>query len=293
MASVQANGITIEYEQHGSGPAVLFIMGLGAQLTAWPSELIDRVVGAGHQAICMDNRDIGLSSEMEGDPPTKLYLAKSLLMRRRAVAPYLLADMADDAAGLLEALDIDSAHVIGVSMGGMIAQSLTCGHPERVISLTSIMSTTGDRRNGTMSAGMLRYQARRPAATRENAVDLVVESFSRIGGPHTDAVDLRARAEKSVARSFRPAGMARQTAAVMASPDRTKALRSVTAPTLVIHGMLDELVKPSGGIATAKAVPNSRLLMFPDMGHDLPEPRIDEIANAILANFARVDTAAL
>jgi pimeloyl-ACP methyl ester carboxylesterase len=290
MASVAANGITIEYESTGEGPPVLFVMGLGTQLTAWPPALRDRIVAAGYRVICMDNRDIGLSSEMTGDLPTKRQLAKSILTRRRVDSAYLLSDMARDCAGLLDVLGIERAHVMGVSMGGMISQALAIEHPDKVVSLTSIMSNSGDRRNGGISAAMLRFQARRPAATLENAVDLAVENHLRIGGPHTNEADVRKRAAASVARSFRPEGQARQTAAILASPNRTEGLGSVTAPTLVIHGLLDELVKPSGGVATAKAVPNSRLLMFPDMAHDLPAPRIDEIADAMLDNFKRAES---
>jgi pimeloyl-ACP methyl ester carboxylesterase len=289
MASTNANGITIEYESRGEGPAVLCIMGLGAQLTAWPPDLIDRLTASGHRVICMDNRDIGLSTEMSGEPPTKVALARSVLTRKPATATYQLSDMADDSAGLLDGLGIESAHVIGASMGGMIAQTMAIDHPDKVASLTSIMSNPGDRRSGSMTASMLKFQAQRPRPTLANAVDLAVQSYTRIGGPHTDPADLRPRAERSVERSFRPLGMARQTAAIMASPDRTEALRSLDMPTLVIHGILDELVKPSGGIATANAVPNARLLMFPDMAHDLPAPRIDEIADAMLTNFARAN----
>ena len=289
MTSVEANGITIEYESTGEGPPVLFIMGLGAQLVSWPPALRDRIVAAGYRVICMDNRDIGLSSEMSGELPTKRQLARSILTRRPGASAYLLSDMANDSAGLLEALGIERAHVMGVSMGAMISQALTIEHPDKVASLTSIMSNPGDRRSEGISAAMLRFQARRPAATLENAVDLAVENQLRIGGPHASEADMRTLVTASVARSFRPEGVARQTAAVMASPNRTEGLRSVTVPTLIIHGLLDELVKPSGGIATAKAVPNSRLLMFADMAHDLPASRTDEIADAMLDNFDRAD----
>ena len=208
-------------------------------------------------------------------------------IRRPPHADYHLADMAADTAGLLDALEIDSAHVVGVSMGGMIAQSLAIAHPDRVRSLTSIMSHTGDRKNGRITGKMMVKLARLPDATPENAVDRSVELFRLISGPDFAPVEHRRRAQRSHERSFRPDGVARQTAAIMASPDRTAQLARVSAPTLVVHGLVDPLVKPSGGIATAKAVPGSRLVMYPDMGHDLPRKRTAEMIGEIRRNADR------
>jgi pimeloyl-ACP methyl ester carboxylesterase len=237
--------------------------------------------------IRFDNRDIGLSTEFTSPPPTTGQLAKAVLARRPVAAEYFIGDMAADAAGLLDALGIESAHVAGMSMGGMITQALAIDHPSRVRSMTSIMSTTGNRRVGQPKLSLIRRFARRPVPTRETAVELGVETFRAISGPTFEETEARSLVESSVARSFRPAGVARQTAAVIASPDRTAGLRRVSAPALVIHGLVDPLVRLSGGIATAAAIPGSRLLVFNDMAHDLPRTRWQEMADAIAVNAAR------
>ena len=195
--------------------------------------------------------------------------------------------MAADAAGLLEALGIESAHVVGMSMGGMIGQQLTIDHPAKVRSLTSIMSNTGDGKNGRATVKVMRKIARMEPPTRETAAQRSVDNFLLFSGPHFDPEGHLLKAKISVERSFRPAGTARQTAAIMASADRTPGLAGVAAPTLVVHGLVDTLVKPSGGIATAKAVPGSRLVMYPDMGHDLPRPRWAEMIAEIRQNADR------
>ena len=287
MASVEANGITLEFDERGSGEPLLVIMGLGGQLVDWPDGFVDELVLRGFRVIRFDNRDIGLSTEFTAAPPTTSEIARAVLLRRPIPAEYLLGDMARDAVGLLDALGVEGAHVVGMSMGGMIAQTLAIDDPTRVRSLTSIMSTTGNRRVGRPKLSLIRRFARRPVPTRETAVDIGVETLRAISGPAFDPVETRRLVTASVSRSFRPAGTARQTAAIMGSPDRTVGLRRLAVPTLVIHGMLDPLVRPSGGLATAKAVPGSRLLMFNDMAHDLPRPRWSEIADAIAANAAR------
>ena len=289
MASVQANGITIEYELQGSGEPLLLVMGLGGQLTDWPQDFVDLIAAQGFQVIRLDNRDSGLSTEFSGPAPTNWQVAKSVLFRRPMQSEYLLSDMAADAAGLLDTLDIDSAHVVGVSMGGMIAQTLAIEHPERVRSVTSVMSTTGNRKVGQPTMRLIRKFARRKPATLETAIDDAVETFREISGPAFDEQEFREISKSSIARSFRPIGTGRQTAAIMASGDRTEQLRRLDVPTLVVHGLVDPLVRPSGGIATADAVPGSRLLMFNDMGHDLPRARWVEMAEAIAANAARAD----
>lgn len=289
MASVQANGITIEYEEEGTGDPLLLIMGLGAQLIDWPQGLVDEIAGHGFRVIRFDNRDSGLSTEFTSKPPKTAQLARAVVMKKLLDAEYLISDFADDTAGLLDALGIEAAHVVGVSMGGMIAQALALEHPTRVRTLTSIMSSTGGRRVGQPTARLIRKTARRPVPTRETAVEMGVEAFREICGPTFDPDEFRRMAQAAVDRSFRPAGTARQTAAIMASNDRTPGLRRLDVPTLVVHGMLDRLVRPSGGIATAKAVPGSRLLMFNDMAHDLPRTRWVEMAEAIARNARRVD----
>ena len=287
MAQASSNGITLEYDTHGDGEPLLLVMGLGGQLSDWPDAFIDGLVAAGFRVVVFDNRDIGLSTEFEWQPPKPTRAVLGSLARRPPAAGYTVPDMAADAVGLLDALDIDTAHVVGMSMGGMIAQQLTIDHPARIRSLTSIMSNPGDGKSGRISAKVMAKMARMPDPTPENAAQRSVDSFALWSGPHFDPDAHRERAQRSVERSFRPVGVQRQATAIMASPDRTPGLGQVSAPTLVIHGMVDRLVKPSGGIATAKAVPGSRLIMFPDMGHDMPEPRLAEMASEIRRNADR------
>lgn len=287
MATVEANGITIEYETVGDGEPLLLVMGLGGQLTDWPPGFVQRLAEQGFQVIVFDNRDSGLSTEFDWEPPTQVKSVLSAMARRAVRTGYHLTDMAADAAGLLQALGHRAAHVVGMSMGGMIAQTMAIEHPERVRSLTSIMSNTGDRRHGRIAVKTMAKLARQPAPTPDTAVELSIRNFRMFSGPHFDEGEHRRRATVSVSRSFRPTGTARQTAAIMASPDRTEALGRVRAPTLVVHGLVDSLVLPSGGVATAKAVPGARLVMYPDMGHDLPAPRWDEMVAAVRRNAER------
>lgn len=288
MANVDVNGVTIEYEVHGTGEPMLFIMGLGGQLTAWPDDFVQLFVDQGFQVIRFDNRDIGLSTQTDWEPPSQAKMMRSFITRRPLKgAGYTVPDMADDAAGLLNSLDIGSCHVMGVSMGGMIAQELTIRHPEKVRSLCSIMSNTGDRKHGGIAPSLIPKMARQKPATRDNAVDAAIETFTLISGPHFDADEYRKLAIAAVERSFAPAGLARQTAAIAASRDRTELLGTVAVPTLVIHGLIDQLVQPSGGIATTKAIPSARMLAFPDMAHDLPRPRWHEMRDEIVANTKR------
>ncbi len=288
MPRVEANGISIEYDIRGEGEPLLLVMGLAGQLIDWTDDFIAPLVEAGYQVIRFDNRDIGLSTQSDWAPPTNAQAIRSMLTRRPMKGlGYTIPDMAADAAGLLDALGIASAHVVGASMGGMIAQLLTLRHSSQVISLCSIMSNTGDRTHGGIAGRLLSKVIRRKPPTRETAVDDAVYIFDLISGPHFDADEYRVHAEMQVARSFQPDGVARQTAAIAGTRDRTKLLASVTAPTLVIHGLVDPLVKPSGGIATARAVPGARLLAFTDMGHDLPRPLWPEIHGAIHQNCRR------
>jgi pimeloyl-ACP methyl ester carboxylesterase len=290
MAQIEANGITIEYEQHGRGEPLLLIMGLGGQLTDWPEGFVEDLADADFEVTIFDNRDAGLSTEFDWEPPKQARAVVGALVKRPPKAGYVIADMAADASGLLGALGIESAHVVGMSMGGMIAQQLTIDHPMKVRSLTSIMSNPGDGKSGRIAAKVLAKMARMDPPNRETAALRSVESFRLWSSPHFDPDQHRERTQLSVNRSFRPQGTERQTTAIMASPDRTDGLGNVTVPTLVIHGLVDTLVKPSGGIATAAAVRGSRLLMFPDMGHDLPLPRRAETIAAIRQNADRAPT---
>ncbi|MFQ5556124.1 MAG: alpha/beta fold hydrolase [Acidimicrobiales bacterium] len=291
MATARTNGISVEYDERGEGEPVLFVMGLGGQLIDWHDDFIGLFVDRGFRAIRFDNRDVGLSTKFDWTPPSTTRQVMSVVRRRPlGGVGYRLADMADDAAGLLDALHIEAAHVVGASMGGMIAQELAIGHPGRVLSLCSIMSNTGDRRRGNISPRLLPHIRRLLGSTApsvDEAVEASVEQFGIIAGPTFDPDRHRRLASRSVQRNFDPRGVERQSAAILGSPDRTAALEHVLVPTLVIHGLVDPLVAPSGGVATCRAIPGSRLLMIPEMGHDLPPARWDEIAAAIVANARR------
>lgn len=290
MAMIAANGIEICYEDSGGpGEPLLLVMGLGGQLIDWPAGFVDALSERGFRIIRFDNRDIGLSTEFDWPVPSKRKLFAGFVANRPVEAGYRITDMAADAAGLLDALSIDSAHVLGVSMGAMIGQTMAFEHRSKVRSLTSIMSNTGDRRNGRADGLVMVRMARAPRVTRSEAPFVSTEMYAMWAGSSWDRDEHLARGKRAVARSWRPDGVERQTAAIAASPDRTPGLATVTAPTLVIHGFQDRLVQPSGGFATARAIPGSRLLMFPDMGHDLPRTRWDEMADGIAVNARRAD----
>lgn len=289
MTSIDVStGMTLEYDIRGEGEPILFVMGLAGQLIDYPEEFVDLFVAEGYQAIRFDNRDIGLSTQTQWEPPSQRKTLAAMATRRPLKdVGYTVEDMAADAAALLEALSIESAHVVGVSMGGMITQAMAINHPSKVKSICSIMSNTGDRKNGGIAFSLMRKLGRRPEPTLDNFVDISVLTFSAISGDHFNEEEHRKLASEGLTRSFTPAGIARQTAAIGGSPDRTARLRHVKVPALVIHGLQDPLVKPSGGIATANAIPGSRLLMFGDMGHDLPRPRWPEMVAATLQNIRR------
>jgi len=282
VPNVDVNGVTIEYDMRGDGPTILLVMGLSGQLIDWPDDFVDLLVERGYRVVRFDNRDSGLSTMTSWEPPGRLRQFFATVLRRPVKqVGYTMQEMADDAAGLLAALDIDAAHVVGASMGGMIAQEMAITHPQRVLSMCSI---------GGIASSLVPKFARIGRPTRENAVESVVQIMAAISGPHFDAEVYRPLAERGVERSWAPEGVARQSAAIAGSRDRTELLGAVTAPTLVIHGLADPLVKPSGGIATAQAVPGSRLLAFADMGHDIPRPRWPEIVDAIITNAERATT---
>ncbi len=286
-ATVQADGVEIVYDVRGSGPTILLVMGLGGQMIAWRDEFCDSLAAQGFQVVRFDNRDVGLSTMVDATPPSANSLLVKRLTGRRPSAPYLLSDMAADGIAVLDDLSVEKAHVVGVSMGGMIAQTMAIEYPDRVASLCSIMSTTGNPRVGNAAPSVL-GKLRKAQSRSDNPVQDSVDFFTVIAGPHFDPEEHALLAEAAMARSSDPRGVARQMAAIMASPDRTRALRKLDLPTVVIHGLLDRLVRPSGGIATAKAIPNSRLLMFNDMGHDIPKPRSPEVIDAIVTNARRV-----
>lgn len=287
MPQINANGLTIEYETRGSGEPMLLVMGLGAQMVAWPDDFINEMVARGFQVIWFDNRDIGLSTKIDVPalPLSKLLTAG--LSGRKPNASYDLGDMAADAIALLDALNIDKFHVAGVSMGGMISQTMAIAHPDRVLSLTSIMSNTGDKRHGLASMKILGKLRKLMNPSEDEAVEAQVSLFKLIGGPLVNDDEVRAAATLAFERDFDRAGVSRQLSAILASPNRTPDLKNVMAPTLVIHGLSDRLVGYSGGVTTAKAIPDARLLLFPDMGHDLPRSLWPEIIDAIVVNTKR------
>jgi pimeloyl-ACP methyl ester carboxylesterase len=288
MASTTVStGITLEYEVHGDGDPLLLVMGLGGQLVAWPATFISGLVDRGFQVITFDNRDIGLSTKIDAAPPTKTQSAMFSISRRFAKSAYLLSDMAKDAVGLLDALNIERAHVVGMSMGGMIAQTMAIEHPSRVRSLTSIMSTTGNPRVGRPKTSVLLRAGKLTRGSKETFADRQASLFKLFSGSLYDELEIREVAKLSVERNFTPDGTARQMAAIMASPDRTPQLKKLNVPSLVVHGLEDGLVQPSGGYATTKAIPGARLLAFPDMGHNLPQARIPEILDEIKRNTLR------
>jgi pimeloyl-ACP methyl ester carboxylesterase len=282
-------GITLCYETFGeqSDPPALLIMGLGTQMIAWHEEFCRELADRGLYVVRFDNRDVGRSTHLPGRPPT----IAQLLTRSRRAAHYELADMADDAAGLLRALELAPAHVIGASMGGMIAQTLAARHPTCVRSLVSIMSNTGSRRSGQPSLRVYSTFLRRAPADRAGFIDHMERLFKVIGSPALprDPEDIRALAGRSYDRDRDPAGPGRQLAAIIASGDRTGELRRIAKPTLVIHGTRDPLVSLSGGRATARAIRGARLMTIEGMGHDLPRAVWPRILDAIAEQAKRVD----
>jgi pimeloyl-ACP methyl ester carboxylesterase len=258
---------------------VLLVMGLGGQMVAWDDEFCAMLADRGHYVIRFDNRDIGLSTHLDQAAPGKPVSA--FLGRRPA---YLIEDMAEDAAGLVEQLDVGSVHVVGVSMGGCISQALALAHPGLVRSLTSMSSSTGSRRVGHPRLDVVgKLLLGKPAKSRAEAIALSESMFRRIGSPGypIDVERLSRIAGLAYDRRYDPAGSARQFAAILGSPDRTAALANVAVPTLVMHGEADPLIAVSGGRATAAAIPNSRLVTFPGMGHDIPEPLWPRFAEEI------------
>ena len=280
------SGIEIAYETFGDPgePALLLVMGLGMQMLGWDEELCELLVARGFHVIRFDNRDVGLSTKLRGRPNV-IAGAAGL-----ASAEYRLSDMAEDAAGLLDHLGIERAHLVGASMGGMIAQSLAARQPRRALSLCSIMAGPGGRALSTMPRlSVLGTLLARPPREREAYAEHVATIFERIGSPgfEADHERLRRRALLSYDRCFHPAGTARQLMAIMASGNRTAEIRCIRCPTLVLHGRDDRLVPPAAGKAVAKAIPAARLELVAGMGHDLPRQLWPRFAELIAENAAR------
>jgi pimeloyl-ACP methyl ester carboxylesterase len=289
MPRARANGIELEYRVDGEAGArpLLLILGLGAQLVWVEDGFVAELAARGFRVVRFDNRDVGLSSKLDGAGTPDLAAIWSGDLRS---LPYRLEDMAADAAGLLDALGVARAHVAGQSLGGMVAQLLAIGHPERVLSLASIMSTTGDRRVGRPTAEAAAVLLTPMPAERERHLEQAVANARAVGAGTAypfDAGRIRRAAARCFDRCYHPAGAGRQLAAAMAADDRTAALGSVRAPTLVVHGDADRIVDVSGGEATAAAIPGARLLRIPGLGHELPPGVWGLLADAIAANAAR------
>lgn len=297
-AQTTANGISITYEDKGprDAPAILLVMGLGGQLTLWPDEFVDALNAHGFRTIRYDNRDVGLSTRFEaaGVPNLKWMFVKSML--RLPVRPaYTLADMAADGIALLDHLGIAKAHIVGASMGGMISQHIAARYPDRVLSLTSIMSTTGNPKLPRANKEAMAVLANRPMSGEpEDMIAYSVRAARVIGSPAYPAEEerLQRRVRGDFERGWYPQGVARQMAAIVADGDRRTMLKTITAPTLVIHGEADPLVPLAGGKDTAENIPGARLMTIPGMGHDLPLALVDTLADAVAGHARELAAAA-
>jgi pimeloyl-ACP methyl ester carboxylesterase len=285
VKSTRPEIVEIEYETFGSpdDPAVLLVAGFAVQLTSWDADFCSRLADGGRYVIRFDNRDCGLSTKLDGlTGDWKAALKATLSGESMPDVPYTLTDMASDCVGLLDALDVDTAHVVGASMGGMIAQTLAIEHAARVCSLTSVMSSTGDPFTGKPDPEALEVLLTDPPTERKAYIEASARTAVWASKRYVDLERIRGRAAASFDRSFYPAGSPRQLTAMYASGDRTAALNEVDVPTLVIHGRDDTLITPSGGMATAEAIPGAHLLLVADMGHDLPPQLWPLIVSAIL-----------
>ena len=283
----QVGELELVYETIGDAgdPPLLLVMGLGMQLIHWDLELCELLAERGFHVIRFDNRDAGLSTKVGAPVPNVMRLMAGVPAR----VPYRLSDMADDAFGLLDHLGIERTHVAGVSMGGMIAQTMAMRRPERVLSLASMLSTTGDRRVGTPKLRVWSVLMKRAPNDRDAYIEYFARVFGMIGSPGYAVHEERSRelAAATYDRCHHPAGTARQLAAILASGSRTKGLRRLDLPAVVIHGEDDPLVPRRAGVATAKAIPNAELLTFPGMGHDLPRELWPAFVDAIAKNAKR------
>jgi pimeloyl-ACP methyl ester carboxylesterase len=289
-----ANGIELAYQEMGDADAepLILVMGLATQMIAWDERFCSLLADAGFRVIRFDNRDIGRSTKMDSaGVPSRV----DMISGRHATAAYLLRDMARDTVGLMDHLGIDSAHLVGASMGGMIVQTVAIKHPERVRSMVSIMSTTGSRWTGLPSLKAFGVLLGTPPKNRDAVIERGVKTFKVIGSPGFPFDEERVRdvAGRSYDRGHSAAGVVRQLHAISASGDRTRGLRGVEAPTTVIHGSRDVLVRPAGGRATARAIPGARLRMIEGMAHDLPQAIWPEVVEMIASNAARAGEGAV
>jgi pimeloyl-ACP methyl ester carboxylesterase len=289
---LQSNGLRMAYEEFGdpADPAILLVAGLYNQLVRWPLKFCELLVANGFRVIRFDNRDIGLTDKMYGvRAPSFFRLVLKHYLRIPISAPYSLDDMADDTVGVLDALNIQQAHIVGMSMGGMISQLVTAKYPHRILSLTSIMSTSGERGKGVASAKVSAAMLQ-PVTKERSALDNAVNIWQLIGSPAYPMSDddVRTLIKAEHKRSSNPAGYMRQIAAIRSAPGRAKLLRAITAPVLIIHGNQDLLVPVSGGIDTAKHIAHAQLELFEGMGHTLPAELLPRFVELIVANTQKV-----
>jgi pimeloyl-ACP methyl ester carboxylesterase len=281
-------GLALEYETAGSpsDPPLLLVTGFGTQLIAWPRRFCERLAAGGRFVISFDNRDAGLSSKMDGQGTDISLIATAAAAgdfeQARELAAYTLSDMSDDGLELLTALGIERAHIAGASMGGMIAQTMAIEHPERLLTLTSMMSTTGEPEFGQPTPEARQALLTPAPASRAGYVDAAERSMIWRSKRYADVEAVRKLAGESYDRCYSPDGVTRQLGAIIASGSRAEQLRRVTAPTRVMHGLDDTLIAPSGGERTAALIPHARLLLLENMGHDRPEPLWPQICGAIL-----------
>lgn len=290
-----ANGVQLAYETFGdpSDPTILLIMGLGAQMVSWDEVICEHFVDRGFHVIRFDNRDVGESTWLDTpdlDIPTAMMAA---LGGDPSHAPYTLSDMADDAVAVLDHLGIAQAHVVGASMGGMIAQTLTIEHADRVLSLTSIMSTTGEPTVGTPDDDLLNALIVERPTDPDAAVEFGIELSRAISSPvHFDEEHARQRVQRELSRGINPLAVPRQLLAIFASGSRAEELASIEVPTLVVHGRMDRLVAPSGGERTAELVPGAELVLIDDMAHDIPAVHVESVVDRVVALARRAVPAA-
>lgn len=277
------NGVRICYRTLGdpSHPPLLLVMGLGAQLIGWPEGFVQKFADEGFFVITFDNRDCGLSSKTEGEPEDSGELLVRAAIGEEVVQKYSLSDMALDSVSLLKNLGFEAAHIVGASMGGMIAQTIAIEHPSNALSLTSIMSATGNPEEFTPTEEAMNALLTPPEDDRDQIIEANVDASKTLAGPHWDEDYARDQAIRNYERSFYPKGIGFQIGAIAMSGDRTEKLSSLEIPTLVIHGSVDPLLPLHCGISTAEAIPEAELLIFEDMGHDLPEELWEQVVTKI------------
>lgn len=285
--AVLSSGVELEYDTFGSAddPSVVLVMGFTAQMIAWDERFCEAIAAHGRHVIRFDNRDCGLSTKFDdADVDIVAVMGAALARTDLPDVPYTLSDMAADVVGLLDQLDIERAHVVGASMGGMIVQTLAIEHPDRLLSVTSIMSTVGDPEYGQPTPEALQILLAPPPPSRADVIARSAEFAVWSSKRYFDAERAADKSAESYDRAFHPMGAPRQLAAIYGSGDRTDRLADVTTPTLVIHGQDDTLIAPSGGRRTAELIPGAHLFEVADMGHDLPEPLWPLIVAAIIGH---------